>query len=96
MASECTRAQGLKEEITVISSWELKDNIQCLNGEEELGGLNPFLQIRSSPQWHGRSPWGLTWASTWMTEVSYDETRLFDSSRFYRKPFSEERTEWRL
>lgn len=84
------------EEITVVSPWELKDNTQCLNGEKELGGLNPFRQICSSPQWHVRSPWGLTWVSTWMAGVSYDETHLLDSSSIYRKPLAEERTERRL
>lgn len=65
-----------------------------LHGKEELGGLNPLLQICSSSQRHIRSPGGLTWAVAQTTRASY-ETHLFDSSRFYRKPIVEERAEWR-
>lgn len=35
VVSEGTRAQGLKEETTFVSPWELKGKTQLLNGEEE-------------------------------------------------------------
>lgn len=53
----------------------------------------PFLHICSSPQQQTKGPWGLPCLATQMTVVNHDETHLFGSLRFYRRPIA--KTEWR-